>query len=195
MAEQSVQSLRDIGTALLAQVKEGTNLELKVNWDLTAWAHLHAAMLHNCYAVQGGTTAYEHAFHTRYQGKLAQFGECVYFVLASPHVKKGRPKFARGIFVGKSLHNDATHRWGTISQRGYGSSCARQSALESVLLGHGVLLANLAASWRLRASSAPFLCMCLTNLLNSTFFDPVAPMPRDLHADLRDGAEDSDVRA
>ena len=107
LAEQAIQSLRDIGTSLLWQVKERSGFELCTDSDLTSWAYIHASFLHNCFAVQAGTTAYERAFHVRYQGKLAQFGETVYFALAAPSVKKGRPKFIKGIFIGKSLQNDS----------------------------------------------------------------------------------------
>ena len=107
LAEQAIQSLRDIGTSLLWQVKERSGFELCTDSDLTSWAYIHASFLHNCFAVQAGTTAYERAFHVRYQSKLAQFGETVYFALAAPSVKKGRPKFIKGIFIGKSLQNDS----------------------------------------------------------------------------------------
>ena len=34
------------------------------------------------------------------------FAECVYFALATPHVKKGKPRFVRGLFLGKVPSND-----------------------------------------------------------------------------------------
>ena len=105
-AEQAIQTLRDLGTTLLEQVKAKAGIELKTSDDLVGWSYSHAAHLHNCFSVAGGTTPFERAFGVKYQGKLAMFGETVYFALSAPHTKKGKPKFARGLFLGKTAAND-----------------------------------------------------------------------------------------
>ena len=53
-------------------------------------------------------TPHERAFGVKYQGKLAMFAECVCFALAlaTPHVKKGKPRCVRGLFLGKVPAND-----------------------------------------------------------------------------------------
>ena len=104
-AEQAVLGLRDIGSTLLQQVKQH-GFELHVNPELIPWAYVHAATLHNCYAVSAGNTPYERAFQVKYNGRLAMWGETVLFSLAEPHRKKGRPKFAKGVFLGKTMLND-----------------------------------------------------------------------------------------
>eukprot|EP00439_Symbiodinium_sp_Y106_P027603 s4713_g3.t1 len=92
----------DLATTLLEQVKTKASIELSTSDDLLAgWAYTHAGHLHNCFSVTGGTTPHERAFGVKYQGKLAMFAECVYFALATPHVKKGKPRFVRGLFLGK----------------------------------------------------------------------------------------------
>ena len=40
------------------------------------------------------------------QGKLACFGEVIFFALNQSHVRKGKPKFVKGIWLGKTLSND-----------------------------------------------------------------------------------------
>ena len=105
-AEQAIQTLRDLATTLLAQVKTKASIELSTSDDLVGWAHTHAGHLHNCFSVTGGTTPHERAFGVKYHGKLAMFAECVYFALATPHVKKGKPRFVRGLFLGKVPSND-----------------------------------------------------------------------------------------
>ena len=110
-AEQAVLGLRDIGSTLLQQVKHH-GFELHVNPELIPWAYVHAATLHNCYAVSAGNTPYERAFQVKYNGRLAMWGETVLFSLAEPHRKKGRPKFAKGVFLGKTMLNDL-NIWGT----------------------------------------------------------------------------------
>ena len=105
-AEQAIQTLRDLATTLLEQVKTKSGIELSTSDDLVGWAYTHAGHLHNCFSVTGGTTPHERAFGVKYQGKLAMFAECVYFALATPHVKKGKPRFVRGLFLGKVPAND-----------------------------------------------------------------------------------------
>ena len=104
-AEQSIQSVREIGATLLQQVKQ-SGYVLSNDSDVVGWAYVRASMVHNTFAVQAGTTAYERAFHVRYTGKLACFGETVYLALGSPHVRKGKPRFVKGLFLGKTLQND-----------------------------------------------------------------------------------------
>ena len=42
----------------------------------------------------------------KYNGRLAMWCETVLFSLAEPHRKKGRPKFAKGVFLDKTMLND-----------------------------------------------------------------------------------------
>ena len=104
-AEQAILSLRDIGSTLLQQVR-ACGYVLSNESDLVPWVYPHAATLHNQYAVTAGTTPYERAFGVQYRGKLAMWGETVYFSLAEPHRRKGKEKFVKGIFLGKSMQND-----------------------------------------------------------------------------------------
>ena len=105
-AEQAVQGIRDLGTTLLQQLKEKSALELTTGHEVVGWAYVHASFLHNAFAVRGGTTPFERAFGVIYKGKLACFGEVVYFALNQNNIKKGKPKFIKGVFLGKSLNND-----------------------------------------------------------------------------------------
>ena len=104
-AEQAILSLRDIGSTLLQQVRE-CGYVLSNESDLVPWVYTHAATLHNQYAVMAGTTPYERAFGVQYRGKLAMWGETVYFSLSDPHRRKGKEKFVKGIFLGKTMQND-----------------------------------------------------------------------------------------
>ena len=104
-AEQAILSLRDIGSTLLQQVR-ACGYVLSNESDLVPWVYPHAATLHNQYAVSAGTTPYERAFGVQYKGKLAMWGETVYFSLAEPHRRKGKEKFVKGIFLGKTMQND-----------------------------------------------------------------------------------------
>ena len=83
-AEQAIQTLRDLGTTLLEQVRTKAGIDLKTSDDLIGWAYSHAGHLRNCFSVVGGSTPFERAFGVKYQGKLAMFGETVYFALSSP---------------------------------------------------------------------------------------------------------------
>ncbi|CAE7728433.1 GIP [Symbiodinium sp. CCMP2592] len=76
--------------------------ELRNDDDLVGWAFVHASMLHNAFAVHAGTTQ----FNMAYRGKLACFGEVVFFALNQNHVRKGKPKFVKGVWLGKTLTND-----------------------------------------------------------------------------------------
>ena len=105
-AEQAVQGIRDLGTTLLEQLKAKSGAELRTSDDLVGWCYVHASMLHNAFAVHAGTTPFEKAFNMNYQGKLACFGEVVFFALNQSHVRKGKPKFVKGIWLGKTLSND-----------------------------------------------------------------------------------------
>ena len=105
-AEQAVQGIRDLGTTLLEQLKAKSGADLKTSDELVGWAYVHASMLHNAFAVHAGTTPYEKAFNLAYNGKLVRFGETVLFALNQSHVRKGRPKFVKGIWLGKTLIND-----------------------------------------------------------------------------------------
>ena len=104
-AEQAVLSMRDIGSALLHQVEQ-SGFVLSSNPELIPWAYVHASTLHNCFAVTAGTTPYERAFQVKYNGRLAVWGETVLFAISDPHRRKGRPKFAKGVFLGKTMLND-----------------------------------------------------------------------------------------
>ena len=105
-AEQAVQGIRDLGTALLEQLKRKSGAELRTSDDMVGWAYIHASMLRNAFAVRAGTTPFERAFHMGYRGKLACFGEVVFFALNQSHVRKGKPKFVKGVWLGKTLLND-----------------------------------------------------------------------------------------
>ena len=74
--------------------------------EVVGWAYVHASFLHNAFAVRGGATPFERAFGVTYKDKLACFGEVVYFALSQNNIKKGKPKFIKGVFLGKSLNND-----------------------------------------------------------------------------------------
>ena len=97
-AEQAVQGIRDLGTTLLQQLKEKSGLELTTSHEVVGW-DVHASFLHNAFAVRGGTTPFEKAFGVTYKGKLACFGEVVYFALNQNNIKKGKPKFIKGVFL------------------------------------------------------------------------------------------------
>ena len=105
-AEQAVQGIRDLATTLLEQVKRKSATELRSSDDMVSWAYIHASMLRNAFAVRAGTTPFERAFHMGYKGKLACFGEVVYFALNQNHVRKGKPKFVKGVWLSKTLLND-----------------------------------------------------------------------------------------
>ena len=105
-AEQAVQGIRDLGATLLEQLKAKSGADLKTSDELVGWAYVHASMLHNAFAVHAGTTPYEKAFNLAYKGKLVCFGETVLFALNQSHVRKGRPKIVKGIWLGKTLIND-----------------------------------------------------------------------------------------
>ena len=105
-AEQAVQGIRDLGTTLLEQLKSTSGAELRTSDDLVGWSYVHASMLHNAFAVYAGTTPFEKALNMNYQGKLACFAEVIFFALNQSHVRKGKPKFVKGIWLGKTLSND-----------------------------------------------------------------------------------------
>ena len=105
-AEQAVQGIRDLGSTLLAQLRAKSGAVLQTEDDLVGWAFVHASMLHNAFAVRAGTTPYEKTFNMAYRGKLACFGEVVLFALNQNHVRKGKPKFVKGVWLGKTLTND-----------------------------------------------------------------------------------------
>ena len=106
MAEQCVQNIRDLAATLLEQVKAQSGTEIRTRDEIAGWAYVHASMLQNTFAVRAGTTSFEKAFGLAYNGKLACFGEVVLFALSQGHRKKGRPKFVKGLWLGKSLVND-----------------------------------------------------------------------------------------
>ncbi|CAE7834903.1 RE2 [Symbiodinium sp. CCMP2592] len=104
-AEQAVLSMRDIGSTLLQQVEQ-SGFAPSLNPELIPWAYVHASTLHNCFSVSAGTTPYERAFQVKYNGRLAMWGETMLFAISEPHRRKGRPKFAKGVFLGKTMLND-----------------------------------------------------------------------------------------
>ena len=84
----------------------------------------YLAFVHNTFKVQGGTTPYEKCFGVQYHGRLARFGETVMCALATKHIKKGKPRFVKVIWLGKTLSGDL-HLCGT-SVGVYLSSCIRR---------------------------------------------------------------------
>ncbi|CAE7728347.1 RE2 [Symbiodinium sp. CCMP2592] len=104
-AEQAVLSMRDIGSTLLQQVEQN-GFAPSLNPELIPWAYVHASTLHNCFSVSAGTTPSERAFQVKYNGRLAMWGETMLFAISEPHRRKGRPKFAKGVFLGKTMLND-----------------------------------------------------------------------------------------
>ena len=124
VAEQAIQNLRDIAVTHLAQLKEASGHEVAAINDLLGWALVHAAFVHNTFKVQGGTTPYEKCFGVQYHGRLARFGETVMCALATKHIKKGKPRFVKVIWLGKTLSGDL-HLCGT-SVGVYLSSCIRR---------------------------------------------------------------------
>ena len=125
VAEQAIQNLRDIAVTHLAQLKEASGHEVSAINDLLGWALVHAAFVHNTFKVQGGTTPYEKCFGVQYHGRLARFGETVMCALATKHIKKGKPRFVKVIWLGKTLSGDL-HLCGT-SVGVYLSSCIRRN--------------------------------------------------------------------
>ncbi|CAE7465273.1 unnamed protein product, partial [Symbiodinium sp. CCMP2592] len=101
-----VHGIRDLGTTLLAQLKSKSGAELRNDDDLVGWAFVNASMLHNVFAVHAGTAPYEQAPNMAYRGNFACFGEVVLFTLNQKPVRKGKPKFVKGVWWGKTLNND-----------------------------------------------------------------------------------------
>ena len=77
------------------------------------------------FRVQGGTTPYEKCSGVQYHGRLVRFGEIVMCALSTKHVRKGKPKFVKDIWLGKTLNGDL-HICGT-SVGVYLSSCIRRN--------------------------------------------------------------------
>ena len=124
VVEQAIQNLRDIAVVHLEQLKDASGHSVSSTQDLLGWALMHAAFVHNTFRVQGGTTPYEKCFGVQYHGRLARFGETVMCALSTKHVRKGKPKFVKVIWLGKTLNGDL-HICGT-SVGVYLSSCIRR---------------------------------------------------------------------
>ena len=104
-AEQAIQSVRNVGASRLQQLRQ-IGVEVKNTSDVVGWAFIHASALRNQFAVQAGSTPFERMFHVQYRGKLACFGDTVYFSSSNNQVKKGTARFVKGVFLWKTLQND-----------------------------------------------------------------------------------------
>ena len=106
VVEQCIQTLRDMAVVHLEQIRDHAGQSFSASQDIVGWSLLHAAFLHNAFRVQGGSTPYERCFGIQYRGNLARFGEVVMCALSTAHVKKGKPKFVKMIFLGRTLQNN-----------------------------------------------------------------------------------------
>ena len=106
VVEQCIQTLRDMAVVHLEQIREHAGQSFSAPQDILGWSLTHAAFLHHAYSVQGGSAPYERCFGIQYRGKLARFGEVVMCALSTAHVKKGKPKFVKVIFLGRTPQNN-----------------------------------------------------------------------------------------
>ena len=107
--ESTLQQLRLKAGILVSQIEKavgGEQLIFPATHPIFNWALLHAAWLSNRYVVKQGTTAFERSADRMYTGKLCMFGETVLGYIKTD--RKAAPRWAKGIWLGKTLTND-TH--------------------------------------------------------------------------------------
>lgn len=105
IAERMVQTIRNLGKTLVAQVEDSIGCTLEGTHPLIYWAMSHASWIYNRFHVHATmkVTPYQVLHGRPYRGKITLFGQVVFGL--DPLIKKYRPAWRKGIWLGKDGAN------------------------------------------------------------------------------------------
>ena len=100
-AERMIQSIRNLGKTLVAQLESEAKVRLPSGHCLRYWAVVHAGGLYSRYHVHSflKITPFQAVTGRPYSGKLANFGQMVFGL--DPKTGKYKPMWKRGVYLGK----------------------------------------------------------------------------------------------
>ena len=106
-AETTVNALRRLAGVFIIQIEKALGIDMTIGsmHPLYSWSLVHSAWIHNRFTVRHGQTPYELCSSRMYAGTIALFGESVLGFLRTS--QKAAPCWTRGLWLGKTLNNDA----------------------------------------------------------------------------------------